>query len=155
MKKFHLLVILSFILVLNPIREASAKQQLDCKKLAQIFKAGVEDENGICSVEIVRRDLNVTHMGQKMSPETMELAFHFSFEKVDNQTAVMGELALLEEEVNPVITELQKGKLEVTALHNHMIHERPRIMYVHFQGLGDMMQQANTIKKAIEKTGHK
>jgi hypothetical protein len=152
MKKFILLVLIFLAFVVFPGGTFAANQKLECDSLEKLFNTDVEEKDGICAVEITRHDLDVTHMGKKLSPDTMELVFHFAFEKVNNQTAVMGELALLEEEVNPVIHELQKGKLEVSALHNHMIHERPRIMYVHFQGIGDMQQQANTIKKAIEQT---
>ncbi len=131
---------------------ADAQEQAECEMLKGILNADVEVDNGVCKVEIVRKNIKPTHMGKKMSPETMELVFHFGFEKVDGQTAVMGELALLQEEVNPVLDELRKGKLEVSALHNHLLHEEPRIMYVHFQGIGDMVQQAKTIKAAIDKT---
>ncbi|MFT4415599.1 DUF1259 domain-containing protein [Fredinandcohnia humi] len=149
MKKRILLLTL-LIMSLSPTTEAEIKPT--CKALEDIFKTKVSAENGRCGVEIIRKDLDLTHMGKKMSPETMEVVFHFTFEQVDSQTAVMGELALVEDEVNPVIRELQKGNLDVSALHNHMIHEQPRIMYIHFQGIGDMIQQANTIKKAIDKT---
>ncbi|WP_373233356.1 DUF1259 domain-containing protein [Cohnella sp.] len=103
-------------------------------------------------MEIVRENLEVTYMGNKLSPEMMELVFIATFERVDKHTAVMGELALLDEEVNPVIDGLRQGGLDVSALHNHMIGEKPRILYVHFQGMGDVSQLAQTIKGAIEKT---
>ena len=94
----------------------SAEGQNQCETLQKIFETEVESENEVCSVEIVREKLQLTHIGKKISPKTMEIVFHFSFETVHNQTAVMGELALLEEEVNPVIAELRKGNLEVSAL---------------------------------------
>jgi len=72
--------------------------------------------------------------------------------KVNDKTAVIGEFALLQEEVNPVIDELRKGNIDISALHNHMLFEEPRIMYLHFQATGNMTQQAETIKKAIAKT---
>ncbi|WP_251030305.1 DUF1259 domain-containing protein [Bacillus sp. ISL-35] len=132
---------------------AQAQGNTDCEKLKNVFNTDVESVNGVCKVEIIREHIKqATFMGKKLSMEMMELAFHFSFEKVDGQTAVMGELALLQDEVNPVLEELAKGKLEVSALHNHMLFEKPRIMYLHFQGIGDMEQQAETIKAAIEKT---
>jgi hypothetical protein len=141
-------LVLAFIL---PVA-ADAQGQAECEMLKGILNADVEVDNGVCKVEIVRKNIKPTHMGKKMSPGTMELVFHFGFEKVDGQTAVMGELALLQEEVNPVLDELRKGELEVSALHNHMLHEEPRIMYVHFQGIGDIEQQAKTIKAAIDQT---
>lgn len=150
MKKLIMAAALFFTMLIPEV--TNAQGQADCEALKKILNTAVESENGICKVEIVRENLKVTHMGKKMSPETMELVFHFGFEKTDSGTAVMGELALLQEEVNPVIDELRKGNLEVSALHNHMLHEEPRIMYVHFQGIGDISQQAKTIKNAIDKT---
>ncbi|PLR92565.1 DUF1259 domain-containing protein [Bacillus sp. T33-2] len=135
-----------------PPKGTLANQETNCKVLEQIFATDVEAENGVCKLEITRENLHVTHMGKKLSPETMELVFHISFENVDGQTAVIGEMALLENEINPVIDEFRKGNIDVSAIHNHMIHEQPRIMYLHFQGTGDLTQQAHTIKNAIGKT---
>ncbi|MBT2637636.1 MULTISPECIES: DUF1259 domain-containing protein [unclassified Bacillus (in: firmicutes)] len=148
----RLLMVSTLVFALFLAGAVQAQGNANCKKLEKTFNTNVETENGVCKVEIVRENINPTHMGKKLSPETMELVFHFGFEKVDGQVAVMGELALMQEEVNPVLDELRKGKLEVTAVHNHMMHEEPRIMYVHFQGIGDMEQQAKTIKAAIDKT---
>ncbi|RSD26632.1 DUF1259 domain-containing protein [Mesobacillus subterraneus] len=141
-------LILAFVLPFA----AQAQGQPDCKKLEEILNTKAELKNGVCKAEIVRENIKLALMGKQLSPETVELAFNFSFEKVDGQTVVIGELALLQEEVNPVLVELRKGKLDISALHNHMMHEEPRIMYVHFQGMGDLEQQAKTIKSAIDKT---
>ncbi|WP_409273826.1 DUF1259 domain-containing protein [Neobacillus sp. SCS-31] len=141
-----------FLSIIFPPDETSAKQSPDCKVLEQIFKTKVGKTEGVCKVQIARKKLDVVHMGKKLSPETLELVYHFAFEKVDGQTVVMGEMALLEEEVNPVIDVLRKGGLEVTALHNHHMYERPRIMYLHLQGKGDMIKQANTLINTIAVT---
>ncbi|UUZ97653.1 DUF1259 domain-containing protein [Paenibacillus sp. P25] len=58
----------------------------------------------------------------------------------------------MEKEVNPVIDALLQGGLEITALHNHMMGENPRIMYLHFQGMGDMNSLAQAVKNVIDKT---
>jgi hypothetical protein len=99
----------------------NAKVPSDCNSLERIFNTEVEEKNGNCTVEIQRKNLDVVHMGKKQSPETMELVFHFTFEKVDSKTAVMGEFAMLEEEVNPVIDAFRKGRMDISAVHNHMM----------------------------------
>ncbi|RHW41691.1 DUF1259 domain-containing protein [Neobacillus notoginsengisoli] len=129
-----------------------AKQNTDCKVLEQIFKTKVEAADGVCKVRIVRKNLDVMHMGKKVSQEMMDLAFDLAFEKVDEQMKVMGEMALLQNEVNPVLDELRKGGLEITAIHNHWLNEKPRIIYLHFQGKGDMIKEANSIINAIAVT---
>jgi hypothetical protein len=147
-------IIAMIVLVGFSSNSVQAKDQ-DCQVLGKLFNTEVNDQNGVCMVEILRKDLDVSHLGLKLSPETMELVFHLAFEKIDQHTAVMGELALLEEEVNPVIDVLREGNIEVSAIHNHMIGERPRVVYLHFQGLGDQTELAKIIKAAIGKTGHK
>lgn len=124
----------------------------DCEIVKKTLNIEVESKNGTCTADFVRKNIQLTHMGKKQSPEAMGVAFHFSFENVDGQTAVMGELALLQDEVNPVIDELRKGKLDISALHNHMLYEEPRIMFLHFQGIGDIAKQAETVKRAIDRT---
>lgn len=141
-----------FIFFTFPVSDVSAKQNTDCKNLQQIFKTKVEEADGVCKVRIPRKNLEVTYMGNKVSPEMVDLAFELSFKKVENQTLVMGEMALLQKEVNPVVDELRKGGIDVSAIHNHWLYEKPRIIYLHFQGTGDMVKQANTLINAIAVT---
>ncbi|WP_274366069.1 DUF1259 domain-containing protein [Paenibacillus thermotolerans] len=131
---------------------AAAAEGTDCNTIEKIFQAGVNRSDGVCKAEIVRKNLNVTLMGLKLSPEMMGLTFTAVFEQTGKNTAVVGEFALLEEEVNPVIRALQAGGLKVSALHNHMIEETPRILYVHFEGIGNLGQLAVAVKTAIDTT---
>jgi hypothetical protein len=64
----------------------------------------------------------------------------------------MGDLVLLGPEVNPVARELQSGGFEILAIHNHLIDEIPRVLYLHFHGKGDATALAKTLKAALEKT---
>ena len=62
---------------------------------------------------------------------------------------MMGDLVLTEEEVMPVLTALQAGNVEQTALHNHVLHESPRVMYMHIGAHGDATKIAQTIRSAL------
>ena len=64
----------------------------------------------------------------------------------------MGDLVLLESELNDVISTLQAGGIEQTAVHNHLIGESPHVVYVHFNGHGDAVAIAKTLRAALEKT---
>jgi hypothetical protein len=64
----------------------------------------------------------------------------------------MGDLVLLGPEVNPVVRELQAGGFEILAIHNHLIDEVPRVVYVHFHGMGDAAALAKTLKAALATT---
>jgi hypothetical protein len=64
----------------------------------------------------------------------------------------MGDLVLTEGEVNDVISELHAGGIEQSALHNHVLGESPRVMYLHFSGHGDAGALARTLRSALERT---
>jgi len=53
---------------------------------------------------------------------------------------VMGDLVLSEDEVTPVLTKLQEGGVEISALHNHVLRESPRVMYMHIHAMGDQVK---------------
>lgn len=59
---------------------------------------------------------------------------------------MMGDLVLLENEVGPIMSSLIENGIEVTALHNHLLHESPRIMYLHIKGEGDPIKLAQSVK---------
>src|SRR5262249_31298937 len=67
---------------------------------------------------------------------------------------MMGDLVLLEEEVNPVMSALLNNGLEVTALHNHFFFENPRIFYMHVMGHGSAAELAREAKPAVDLIGH-
>ena len=60
-----------------------------------------------------------------------------AFEPMGRQSMVMGDLVLTQNEVNPVMTKVLAGGLQVTALHNHLLRNRPFTMYLHVMGVGD------------------
>jgi hypothetical protein len=65
---------------------------------------------------------------------------------------VHGDLVLTEAEINPVISKLQDGGLQITALHNHLIEETPHLMYVHYWGEGTEMALARALRAALNTT---
>jgi hypothetical protein len=65
---------------------------------------------------------------------------------------VMGDLVLTEDEVQPVITSLQESGINESAIHNHLIGESPRAMYVHISSHGEAVQMATAIRKALALT---
>lgn len=142
-----ILLIISFPLIIK------AQIKNNCAPLQNILNMDViEVSNGICKTEYIREHIEISHLGQYLSPITMDLSFRFTFEKVNNVSVVVGEMALLEDELQNVIDELKNGNINITAIHNHIIHEQPKILHIHFQGTGDGESLASTIKNAIEKT---
>ncbi|MED5018576.1 DUF1259 domain-containing protein [Paenibacillus chibensis] len=138
-----------FCLLLGPANLTRGAESPNCRQLENIFKTGVKQEDGICRLEFIRKNIPVSNLGIQLLPETIELAFGANFQQAGNQSVVIGEFALLVPEVNRVIDALRKGNIEVSAVHNHMIGENPQIIYLHFQGRGDTEALAATVKAAI------
>ncbi len=69
------------------------------------------------------------------------------------KAAVAGDFTILASEVEPVIKALVENGIEVVAVHNHMVHEQPRIYFLHYWGVGPADKLANGLKAALNQTG--
>jgi hypothetical protein len=69
------------------------------------------------------------------------------------KAAVAGDFTMLENEVEPVIKALIENGIEVVAVHNHMLHEQPRIFFLHYWGVGPAEKLAKGLKAALDQTG--
>jgi hypothetical protein len=110
---------------------------------------GANLPGGVIRFNMPRKDLHVTVAGTEVKPG-LALGAWAAFHHVgDNDAMIMGDLVLTENEVAPVMKALEDGGVEVTALHNHLIGESPKIMYLHMGGHGDPVKLAKTIKHAV------
>lgn len=98
-----------------------------------------------------RSDLKVTVAGTPVKAG-LALGSWLAFKKAGNDAIVMGDLVLTESEVEPVMMKLQQEGIEQTALHNHLLNESPRIMYMHVAGHGDPAKLAAALKAALALT---
>jgi hypothetical protein len=111
-------------------------------------KTGSAAPGGIYRVGLPRTDLKVTLDGVELKPG-FALRGWLAFEKMGEQGMVMGDLVLTENEVNPVMTKLSAGGIEVTALHNHLLRNQPFTMYMHVLGHGDPVKMAAVLHAAL------
>ena len=110
---------------------------------------GANLPGGVIRFNMPRNDLHVTVAGTEIKPG-LALGAWAAFHRVgDNDAMVMGDLVLTEDEVAPVMKALLDGGVEVTAIHNHLIGESPKIIYIHLGGHGDPVKMARTIKQAV------
>jgi hypothetical protein len=110
---------------------------------------GANLPGGVVRFNMPRKDLHVTAAGTEVKPG-LALGAWAAFHHVgDNDAMVMGDLVLTEDEVAPVMKALQDGGVEITALHNHLNGESPKIMYLHMGGHGDPVKLAQAIKHAV------
>jgi hypothetical protein len=98
-----------------------------------------------------RSDMSVSVAGVQLKP-AFALGSWVAFEHASDGAIAMGDLVLTQEEVAPVMKKLQEGGVEQTALHNHLLMESPRVMYMHIHGHGDAQKLATTIHDALALT---
>ena len=103
---------------------------------------------GVYRVGLPRTDIKATLDGVELKPG-FALGGWLAFEKMGNNAMVMGDLVLTEDEVNPVMAKLLAGGIEVTALHNHLLRNRPFTMYMHVLGQGDPVKLATLLHDAL------
>src|SRR5438552_6231995 len=121
----------------------------DWKPVEQALgKAGSMQPGDVYKVSLPRSDLKVTVGGVELKP-TLALGSWVAFKKTGDATMVMGDLVLTEDEVTTVLTKLQEGGVEISALHNHVLHESPRVMYMHINAIGDGVKIAQAIHDAL------
>ncbi len=105
----------------------------------------------VYKVSFPRGDLKINVAGIEVKP-ALALGSWLAFKKIGDMTLVMGDLVLIESEVTPVLNMLQAGGVETTALHNHVLNETPRVMYMHIHAMGDGVKIAKTIHDALALT---
>jgi hypothetical protein len=110
-------------------------------------REGSAQPGGVRKYSFPRTDMTVTVDGIAIRP-ALALGSWAAFKGA----MVMGDLVLTENEVNDVISALQAGGVEETAVHNHLLNESPRVAYIHFEGHGDRSALARTLRAALEKT---
>ncbi len=111
-------------------------------------KGILNEQEGVFKVSMPRSDLHVTVAGVTMTPP-MGLTSWVAFKLLGEHTMVMGDLVLLEDQVNPVMSTALENGLEVTALHNHFFWDSPKVMFMHIGGSGDPERLAAAVGKVF------
>lgn len=138
----------------NPYTTTMVKPQnpTDWKEVEKIIgKAGEMKPGNVYYISLPRTDVQVTKEGILLQP-TFALGSWVGFKDMNHGTMIMGDLVLKEEEINPVMSELIQGGIEITALHNHLIGVSPNIMYMHIEGHGNPLQLAKSLHLGLEKS---
>src|SRR6478752_2667554 len=127
---------------------ASGAQDDWQQQIAQALGKAGTSAGGVYRVGLPPTDIKATLDGIELKPG-FALGGWLAFEKVGNSAMVMGDLVLTEDEVNPVMAKLLAGGLQVTALHNHLLRNRPFTMYMHVLGEGDPVKLATVLHQAL------
>jgi hypothetical protein len=115
-------------------------------------RKGAAQAGDVMRFSFPRSDLKVTVSGVTVRP-ALALGSWAAFKRISGgHTMVMGDLVLLATEINDVISVLQAGGVEQSALHNHILGGSPNTMYLHISAHGDETKIAQTIRAALAKT---
>jgi hypothetical protein len=126
---------------------------LDTAQLDQIIGVKGQANGGVYQFNVPRRD-PITEDGMQLSPVgPMGVAIGINFQPTGGgKAAITGDFVLTGDEVNPVIVALRTHGIEVTALHNHMLDEQPRLFFMHFWANDDAIKLAKGLRAALDKT---
>ncbi|HEY5060694.1 MAG TPA: DUF1259 domain-containing protein, partial [Gemmatimonadaceae bacterium] len=112
-------------------------------------RKGAMQPNDVIKFSFPRSDLSVSVGGVTLKP-ALALGGWVAFKQTGKGMAMaMGDLVLTEDEVGPVMRTLQSGGVQQTALHNHVLTESPRVMYMHIYAHGDAAQIARAIHDGL------
>jgi hypothetical protein len=133
-----------------PAPAAAAPLDLDTAAIDQALHAKGNATGGVYQFGIPRRE--APKSGGMALPPPMGSAIAINFQPTGGgKAAITGDFVLTAEEVNPVIRALQAGGIEVTALHNHMLDDEPRLFFMHFWANDDALKLARALRGALDK----
>jgi biotin operon repressor len=118
------------------------------KVASALGKAGSVQPGDVYKIALPRTDLQVNAQGVRIAP-ALALGSWVAFKKMGTECMVMGDLVLTEDEVNPVMAKLEQSGIDITAVHNHLLDESPRIMYMHIGASGQPQKLAEAIHSAL------
>ena len=127
---------------------AAQAQEVDWKKVDEVMGRSPAVGGDVHRYGFPRSDLNVTLDGVTIKP-ALALGGWAAFKPMHGEVMLMGDLVLLETEVNPVMAKLLENGVEVTAVHNHLLRANPETFYMHIGGHGDPVKMATAIHTAL------
>lgn len=144
-----LLLLSTYVGAAQNMPEAAKRPWADVEQA--MGRSGQMQADEIIKFAMPRKDLKVTVHGVAIKPG-LALGSWAAFMRHGNEAMVMGDLVLAEDEVAPVMTKLQESGVHQAALHNHLLGESPRVMYMHLASHGDPVQIARAIHDALALT---
>ncbi|MGC2810510.1 MAG: DUF1259 domain-containing protein [Bradyrhizobium sp.] len=123
-------------------------QEIDWKKVDDAFGRKPVVSDDVHRYGFPRTDLTVTLDGVTIKP-ALALGGWVAFKPMHGGAMVMGDLVLLENEIDPVMLKMIEGGLEITAVHNHLLRASPATFYMHIGGHGDPAKMAAVIHDAL------
>lgn len=133
-------------------RSTIAAGQIDTAKIARIVGHDGEQSGEVYKITVARDDLKLKEMGAPINSR-MGLNTWAAFYGSDANAEVAGDVAMLSQEVTPVLKALRTNGLNVVAIHQHMTSTQPTIYFLHYWGTGPAEKLANGFREALNELG--
>jgi hypothetical protein len=128
---------------------SAAAEIPDAKRIGDLTGLPVELADGVAKVTKPRGDINAVVDGRALKP-FQGVSSWAAFQQSGKTTMVMGDIVLLEHEVNPALSAALENGLEVTALHNHFFYDQPRVYFMHIGGNGAEEKLARAVRAVLD-----
>jgi len=132
---------------------ATPATTMDTAKIAQIAGHQGEQNGAVYKITVGRDDLKLTEMGAPINAR-MGLNTWAAFVGTNDNAAVAGDVAMLADEVTPVLKVLRQNGIDVVAIHHHMTGTSPTIYFLHYWGTGSVDKLAGAFKAAVDQLGN-
>jgi hypothetical protein len=126
--------------------------QIDTAKIAKLVGHEGEQTGPVYKITVGRDDLTLKEMGATINAR-MGLNTWAAFYGSDAKAEIAGDVAMLAQEVTPVLKALRANGLNVVAIHNHMIGGEPTVYFLHYWGTGPAEKLAAGFKAALGELG--
>ena len=146
------LALIGHVKVEAPAPASAGGTALDAAKLAKIAGHDGEQSGAVYKITVGRDDLGMKEHGAVINAR-MGLNTWAAFVGTQEDAAIAGDVAMLENEVTPVLKALRKNGLEVVAIHHHMTGDRPVVIFLHYWGRGPAEKLATGFKAALDELG--
>jgi Domain of Unknown Function (DUF1259) len=144
MRTVHVLAICA----MATVGTAAGAQEVDWKKVDEAMGRSAAVSGDVHRYGFPRTDLQVMLDGVTIRP-ALALGGWAAFKPMHGGAMVMGDLVLLESEINPVMAKLIENGIEITAVHNHVLRGTPATLYMHIGGHGDPVKLATAIRTGL------
>lgn len=151
MKKTIIILILCVSAIIIPSAYSDTPPKLDIIQIETLTgeRGDLDKESGVFKVSVPRKDLKINAAGVHLTPG-LGLTSWAAFKQIGSGTEVMGDIVLLEDQVNPVMKTALENGLKVTALHNHFFWDTPKVMFMHIEGMGEVQSLATAMGKVFK-----
>jgi hypothetical protein len=143
---------IALALFLSAIAASSQDKKLDTARIDELtgLKGKLNEQENVYKVSAPRTDLKISVDKWEMPPFMGLTSWAAFMPGMKGEAMVMGDLVLMQDEVNPVMSvALEKG-LQVTALHNHFFYDEPKVYFLHIGGEGPTEQLAKGVRAALD-----